>query len=416
MHAPRIRAPRRRLFPLLSVLVLVAAVATTALVSAGAAGADTDGNALFGLYPGENNIALVAPAPAFTYADNYLPAMVAWQGRNNGVINIYNQIHGQTGADTVIGYAGTIWDTYHSVPMISLNTNNWTNAQVVAGSADADIDYYADHLRDNYVNATINGHAAPDGGRRVYIRLDWEMNANFSPWEVGKASNCTTLAAKEAEYVQMWQHFHDEFMSEGGFDSTQVAWVYSVYEDNEGPSCTGPEGDYVAQTYPGDDYVDWVGIDGYAFPPTPNGAPYETPGSIFDTMLTELRGITSKPVSIDEVGAATHGTGAPDAPAATKDGWIADYFDWVETNNIGMTLWFNIDLGATGSLHSWAVFCNKNGGLADPYCKGNSTYVSGTKTYNVYPNYKTGVDSTYFTEPDTGNPRLLTDTQFLGTA
>ncbi|HET7571437.1 MAG TPA: hypothetical protein VFJ77_02075 [Gaiellaceae bacterium] len=395
------------------------AAAAAALVSATATRADGDGTALFGLYPGENNALLVLPGPTFAYNDNYLPAMVAWQGRDNDVINVYNQINGAGGVQTTTGtYLPTIWNTYHSVPMISLNTNNWTNAQVASGAADADIDAYADALRDNFVE----GDGAPEGGRRVYIRLDWEMNGNFSPWEPPNSKNshdCASLLSAEQDYVAMWRHFHDEFMTEGGFDSTQVQWVYSIYYfDVLSPAetgCANGASDVVANTYPGNDYVDWVGVDGYAYNEGPSGTPFDTPSSIFDPAFARLNAVTggTKPLSTNEVGVSTHGTGSPDQTVANKAQWISDYFADIESQGVKMALWFSIDLGAT-SFHNLAVFCKKNAGLADLYCNGDNTYASGGKTYNVYDEYKTGVDSSYFISPDTSNPRLLTDAQFQG--
>lgn len=400
----------------LTVLACVLAAATIVLgVVVSSASADGSG-ALFGLFPGENNYSALG-APSFNYTDDYLPAMVNWQGRKNDVINVYNQIHGTGGVDTTVDtYLPHIWNDLGSVPMISLNTNNWTNAQVVSGAADADIDYYA-----NKVANFIKGPGTPTGGRRLYIRLDWEMNGNFSPWEPPKnGSTCATLLAKEQEYVQMWRHFHDRFMTTGGLDTTQVKWVFSIYYLDAltaaQTGCANGASNVVEQTYPGDDYVDWVGVDGYAYNAS---TPYVSPAVTFDggakPAFTRLRNITSKPMSVDEVSVSTHGVGSPDNTAANKAQWIADYFTLIQAENVKMSLWFSVNLGAA-SFHNLSVFCKANNGLVDLYCNGDAQ-ITGTdgKLYNVYSTYKTGVNSPYFISPDPLNPRLLTDAQFAGT-
>jgi mannan endo-1,4-beta-mannosidase len=399
------------------------AVATSVIAPATTASA-TAGNALFGLFPGENNVATGLGAPSWTQMDDYLPGMVPWQGRKNDVINIYNQIHGTGGVDTVVNsYLPHIWDDLGSVPMISLNTNNYTNAQVISGSGDADIDYYANSVSHWLKVADSRGVTAPTGGRRIYIRLDWEMNAAFSPWEPAKNSTtCANLLTNEADYVSMWRHFHDRFMTTGGFDSTQVQWVYSIYQTDVFPTayaatlstCTNGASDVVARTYPGDSYVDWVGVDGYAYN---NGTPFTSPTDTFSQGFTRLRAITSKPMSVDEVGVNTHSNGFTDQTPAAKAAWLSDYFTYIESQNVLMTLYFNIDLGAQNGFHNLAVFDKANNSVADPFGNGD-TQLTGAdgKLYNAYSAYKTGISNSYFTSPDPANLRMLTDAQFAGTA
>jgi hypothetical protein len=400
--------------PLLAVAVVWLAALTALGGTAPRPAVATDG-ALFGLFPGPNNDTNLG-TPSWTESNDYLPAMLSWQGRNNDVINIYNQISGSGGVNTVIGsYLPHIWNTLGSVPMISLNTNNYTNAQVISGAADTDIDTYANSLKQ-----WVFGTGAPTGGRRVYIRLDWEMNGDFSPWEPPKNSTtCDNLLTNEQQYVQMWQYFHNRFMNDGGFTSSQVQWVYSIYYMDVFPtmyastlsSCTNGASDVVTETYPGDAYVDWVGVDGYAYN---NGTPYVSPADTFGPAFTRLRKLTAKPLSTNEVGVSVHTTGFLDNTVTNKATWIANYFTYLESQNVRMSLWFNDDLGAQNGFHDLAVFCQSNQPTADPFCNGDSSYQGPTEPYKAYSTYQAGVASAYFMSPDPTNPRLMTDAQFSG--
>jgi hypothetical protein len=202
-------------------------------------------------------------------------------------------------------------------------------------------------------------------------------------------------------------------MSTGDFTSSQVQWVYSIYTGDAGPTdCANGASDVVAESYPGDAYVDWVGIDGYAINTT---LPQITPSALFGPWITNLRDVTSKPLSVDEVSISTHNDGSTDDTVADKAAWITSYFDYIESQNVKMSLWFNTDLGPAYQDHDFAVFSKANNPLLDPYGKGD-TVITGSdgNQYNTYTEYKTGINSTYFIAPDTSNSRLLTDAQFEG--
>jgi hypothetical protein len=83
-------------------------------------------------------------------------------------------------------------------------------------------------------------------GHPVFLRWFWEMNLVNEP----RTSAC--LAGLGANgYVAAWQHIHAIFESVG---ATNVAFVWC-------PSIQSM--DFAAPYYPGDQYVDWIGFDGY---------------------------------------------------------------------------------------------------------------------------------------------------------
>ncbi|MFN2464027.1 MAG: glycoside hydrolase family 26 protein [Candidatus Dormibacteria bacterium] len=404
---------------LLSFLLAPGVLFATPVHAAGASGA------LFGLFPAGNDHSYPL-ADAF-YATGgaldpnlgvsgmgaYLPAMVRWQGANNDVINMYETVGGEA---SLLAYdLPTTWDTYHSIPMVSWSAI--TQDQLAAsGGYDSYLQGFALTLKQFISGVDANGAAAPAGGRRLFLRPDWEANGNWYGWSpAANASDCATMAQQEANYVAMWRHVHDVVMSAGGFSSSQVSWVFSVNNTDYAPSipasCANGASDIVPHIYPGDAYVDWVGIDGYNW--ADRGT--QSAATIFGPMVSKLKGLTTRPLSIDEVGTGTQTqpTLAPTQPnnvyytAAQKGAWIADYFNYLQTAGIKMSLWFN-----NNKEEDWAVFSQP--GAQDPLSRGDSTFTDGLTIYNTYTEYATGVRSTYFISPDQTNPRLLTDAQFGG--
>lgn len=63
-----------------------------------------------------------------------------------------------------------------------------------------------------------------------------------------------TDALRAAKYVKLWRYVYDIFKSEG---ATNVAWVWSVGDEKS------KWDDFAKPYYPGNDYVDWIGLNGY---------------------------------------------------------------------------------------------------------------------------------------------------------
>jgi hypothetical protein len=107
-----------------------------------------------------------------------------------------------------------------------------SDASVISGS------------QDNLITSYARSLAAY--GRPVFLRWFWEMNL------VNEPRNASCLGTGGAAgYVQAWQHIHAIFETVG---ATNVAFVWcpSIQSTN-----------FAAPFYPGDQYVDWIGFDGY---------------------------------------------------------------------------------------------------------------------------------------------------------
>jgi hypothetical protein len=90
-----------------------------------------------------------------------------------------------------------------------------------------------------------------------------------------------------ALYIAAWRHVHDVLADSGG---NRVTWVWQ--ETHSYPGTIDP----ITRLWPGNAYVDMVGLDGYYYKRTDNFT------NIFSTGIEQVRKITKKPIIISEIG------------------------------------------------------------------------------------------------------------------
>ena len=145
------------------------------------------------------------------------------------------------------------------------------------------------------------------------------MNGDWIPWAEQVNDN------KQGEFVQAWRHVHDIFTAIGAHNVTWV-WCPNIYVADSPP---------LRELYPGDAYVDWVGMDGYNWGAT-TGHQWRTFSQVFKPTYDNILSITSKPMIIAETGSAEQG--------GSKANWITDAYT-VEIPylfpQIKAIIWFN---------------------------------------------------------------------------
>jgi hypothetical protein len=156
----------------------------------------------------------------------------------------------------------------------------------------------------------------------VVLRFAHEMNGNWYPWSEQRSGN------RPGDYVRAWRHVRAVFDRVG---ATNVIWVWSPNIIRAVPGVS------LQALYPGDRYVDWVGVVGY-------GVRETTASETFDPTLAILQQITHRPVMITETGAQ---------PGASKAMWTADFFRWLNRHHevIGF-IWFERNK-TTGGRTDW---------------------------------------------------------------
>lgn len=159
---------------------------------------------------------------------------------------------------------------------------------------------------DSYIKA--RGAEFASVGAPIMVRWGHEFNGNWYPWGIANNSNNPAL------YVSAYRHVHDLVVGAG---ATNVQWVWCF---NNGST---PDASYndPAQSYPGDAYVDWVGIDGYNWGLAPSWDPAGNYWTSFDSLYSsayaKARSIAPKrPVMIGEVASSEDG--------GNKAQWIND--------------------------------------------------------------------------------------------
>ncbi|MCA2212183.1 glycoside hydrolase family 26 protein [Jidongwangia harbinensis] len=152
-------------------------------------------------------------------------------------------------------------------------------------------------------------------GRPVLLRWGWEMNGSWYAWGGARNGN------NPGGYVESWRRLHGIFAEEG---ATNVSWVWSTNWNNS------PNVDWnkFQRYYPGDRYVDWVGVSGY-------NLHRELPGALFRGIYDTYS--AKKPIMISEVGSVDRG-------GRTKADWIERFAEWVEQHPaVGAVAWFDTD-------------------------------------------------------------------------
>ncbi|MFE7839263.1 glycoside hydrolase family 26 protein [Streptomyces sp. NPDC057474] len=151
---------------------------------------------------------------------------------------------------------------------------------------------------DAYLRSWARGIAALD--YPVGIRFAHEMNGYWYPWCEQSNGN------RPGDYARAWRHVHRVFERAG---ATNAVWVWS-------PNVHYTNATSFERLYPGDDYVDWVGLSGYYG--TAGKENYQSFDRLFSDSEARLRRITAKPLVITEVGATD--------VAGRKAEWITEMF------------------------------------------------------------------------------------------
>jgi len=201
-----------------------------------------------------------------------------------------------------------------SIPMVTWEP--WLYTEVVNQSA-----YSLRNITDGNFDKYIAKWAKDAKSWRYpfFLRFAHEMNGNYYPWSEQVNSN------QPGEYMQAWKHVHDIFTKN---DVTNATWVWS-------PNISYPGSSSIPPLYPGDDYLDWIGIDGYNWGVVQDHT-WQSFTEIFKQTYDEITALSQKPVMIAEIASTEEG--------GNKADWIADAFNTKLLLNfprIQAVIWFN---------------------------------------------------------------------------
>lgn len=306
-----------------------------------------------------------------------------WLGTDHAVIIRYADM-GVPAADirsVVHGQLSKVWNR-RAVPQLVWQpffgsreeTSTEINRDVAAGDHDEAIAEWATTL------AEWADRGPGTGDRRLYINLAPEMNGDWSPWSPAVG------AGTEADFVDMWRHVHD-IVTDAGLDRDHVQWIWTIDTTTRGVD--------VRDCYPGDDYVDWLGLHGYNWS---NWGGWNSPRECYDGALDTLESIADKPIAVTEFGCSSEDDGSHDP--ARKDRWIRDAFAYFEERDVRLACWFNTDKRT-----DWAVFGGE---------RGTTTADVDGGSYEAYGGYREVVLDSGVLGSHPSRPRVLTDSEFVG--
>jgi hypothetical protein len=165
-----------------------------------------------------------------------------------------------------------LWDIEHGrVPMVSWGGTDTT--KIASGALD------------DWIRKQALGVKALR--RPIFLRFGWEMERPQLGW-----------VHSAPDFIAAWQRLHDIFQQEG---VTNAAWVWC-------PMSVSFTSGVAQQFYPGTQYVDWIGADGYNWAPGREGSIWRPFKSVFQAFY-DWGARTGKPLMIGETGAQERSTG-----------------------------------------------------------------------------------------------------------
>jgi mannan endo-1,4-beta-mannosidase len=235
-----------------------------------------------GLYP-QGVPDSYAPVKAFTASTGVKPDVIVYY---SGWLEPFR-----------VGFATTVAND-GAVSLVQLNPTHTSVAAIVAGRYDSYLRTYA---------RAVRSYRHP-----VILSFGHEMNGYWYSW----GSRHTSPAV----FVAAWQHIVNVFRAVGAKNVTWL-WTINTIHKQTGVPSPGP-------WWPGNSYVNWVGIDGYF---TNSSSVF---ASVFGPTIVNVRTLTHDPILITETAAT---------PVASQPAKIADLFAGIHLYGLLGFIWFDSD-------------------------------------------------------------------------
>jgi len=159
----------------------------------------------------------------------------------------------------------------------------------------------------------------------VMLRFAHEFNGDWYPW-----SYTNNAAVPASKWITAFKYVHDKIVAAGG---TNALWLWSPNNGNGG---NNPQD--VLSYYPGDNYVDWIAIDGYNFGNSQSWSSWSSFSNVFGSIYQKMvSNFPSKPIMLGETACSSSG--------GDQAAWISDMFSMIKNNytNIKAFVWFNVN-------------------------------------------------------------------------
>jgi len=241
---------------------------------------------------------------------------------NLSKVNVYGTQF-EKNASMVLWYIGWNADNDHSFPLSTCKKvfdagyiphivwEPWVGVDdFISGKLDADLEKF--------------GQDIAAFGNPVMLRWGHEFNGDWYPWSYN--NNALVPASK---WIEAYKYVHDKIIEAGG---TNAIWLWS-------PNCGngGKNPQDITSYYPGDDYVDWIALDGYNWGTSQSWSSWQMFAGVFGPTYDKMvKNYPGKPIMLGEFGCS--GTGG------NKAAWITDMFYQLKNKyqKIKAFVWFNV--------------------------------------------------------------------------
>ncbi len=237
------------------------------------------------------------------------------QSNNNQISNYVGAVG--TSPNFVQWYQSWSEPLYYSSQESSVTSNHLT--PVISWTSDATS---LTSISDGSQNTTLDAAAtlAKQWPGTLYIRFDYEMNISSSEWYPAN------LGETPANFVAAWQYVVNRFSTDG---VTNVKWIWSPNVNCNG-SC--PFDSY----FPGDSYVNMVGLDGYNYAWVDN-VDWESFADLFQNSYNDIVALApGKPVDIAET-ASAEANSSETSSGDSKATWIQQMSSYIPSNMPAVT-------------------------------------------------------------------------------
>jgi hypothetical protein len=259
-----------------------------------------------------------------TVAGVYLPGSNGWAGMD-GAGGSLNYL--------LTAYRGSGYTLSLGVPIIPTNSSGAAVGTLAQGATGAFNSYYV----------TLAQTLVAGGQPNAYLRLGWEFDGSWMPW-------AATSASSEASFSSYFQQIVTAMRSVSG-EQFRFVW-------NPDAGAFTQAGYSVAAAYPGNAYVDVIGLDAYdqswAVPQTPANAWASTTLPAL-TAAQQFASSNGKPLAFGEWGLAirSDGHGLGDDPY-----FINQMVAFMENsaNDVTYESYFDANSGAVNSLITGGSF------------------------------------------------------------
>jgi hypothetical protein len=164
--------------------------------------------------------------------------------------------------------------------------------------------------------------AAKSWRHPFFLRFAPEMNGGWVTWSELANGN------QAGQFVQAWKYVYGIFKE---YQVKNVTWVWC-------PNVVRSDLIPLEKLYPGDEYVDWIGMDGFNWGADSNQPlqKWQSFMDVFEETYRQLQTMSTKPIMIPEIGSADNG--------GNKAAWITDAYAVQLPKNfpkIKAVIWFD---------------------------------------------------------------------------